>query len=108
MVALIKTANEAILRLRHTHYPMNLLPEDEFAIKNQDICWVCKKKLNEGHAKTLNHDHLWQEISSRGCNFRRTAHKSSNLNAKQQYFLPDYMHNFNYDLKFILPALARL
>jgi hypothetical protein len=33
MVALIKTANEAISRLRQTHNPMNLSPGDELAIK---------------------------------------------------------------------------
>jgi hypothetical protein len=43
MVALIKTANEAILRLRNTEYPINLSPEDELAIKYKKICWVCKK-----------------------------------------------------------------
>jgi hypothetical protein len=48
MVALIKTAIEAISQLCHTHYPMNLSPEDELAIKNQDICWACNKEIFEG------------------------------------------------------------
>jgi hypothetical protein len=47
-VAHIKTANEAILRLRHTHYPMNVSPKDELAIKILDICLVCKKKIIGG------------------------------------------------------------
>jgi hypothetical protein len=108
MVALIKTVNKAISRLHNTQYPMNLSPEDELAIKNLEICWVCKRKINEGDAKSRDHDHLWQEYSSRGSNFQGLAHKLCNVNVRQQYFLPVYMHNSKYDLKSILPALARL
>jgi hypothetical protein len=44
----------------------------------------------------------------KGSNFWGVAHKLFDLNVKQQYFLPVYIHNSAYDLKFILPALARL
>ena len=51
---------------------------------------------------------IYQEISSKGSNFWGVPQKSCNSNVNQQYVLPVYMHNSNYDLKFILPALARL
>jgi hypothetical protein len=30
------------------------------------------------------------------------------VNVSQQFFIPVFIHNANYDLKFILPALARM
>ena len=118
LTKLIGTANGAISRLRNTHYPMVLSAEDRLAIKNRKICWVCKGEFAEvdngtkgkrgGRGKVRDHDHLWQEISSGGSNFRGVAHQSCNLNVSQQFFIPVFIHNSNYDLKFILPALARM
>jgi len=45
MVSLIKTANNSTSWLRNTNYPMT----HELAIKNKDMCWVCKKKFVEGN-----------------------------------------------------------
>jgi len=49
------------------------------------------------------HDHLSNPILSERSKFYDPAHKSYNLNVRQQYFLPVSMQNSKYDLKFILP-----
>jgi hypothetical protein len=118
LTKLIVTANKAISRLRDTHYPMILSPEDRMAIKNKKVCWVCKGtngkgkgaegKGTKGKGKVHDLDHLWREISSGGSNFRGVAHQSFNVNVSQQYFIPVFIHNSIYDLKFILLALAHM
>jgi hypothetical protein len=95
---------------------MILSLEDRFIIKNQKICSVCKGEFYEGKGskekggkrKVLDHDHLWQEISSGGSNLRRVTHQSHNINISQQYFMPVFKQNSNYDLKFILPTLTHM
>ena len=74
------------------------------------MCWACKKKFVGGSEDMAvrDHDHSINPILPRRSNFQGVAHKSCNVNVAQQYFLPVYMHNSSYDLKFILPALAHL
>ena len=71
MIALIKTANKSISRLRNVNSPMILSPEDELAIKNKEICWVCEGKFVEGSGETPvhDHDHLNNSILSGGVTF---------------------------------------
>ena len=54
------------------------------------------------------HDYLGNPIILGFSNFRGVAHQSCNLNVSQQLVLPVYIDNSSYDMKFILPALARL
>ena len=78
MVALVKIANKSISQLCNVDYPLTLSPEDEFAIKNKEMCWVCKGKFAEGSKETPVHDndHLSNPIFlCRGSNFRGMEQK---------------------------------
>ena len=107
LVSLIKTANRAISRLRHTNYPMTLSDKEQLALEKGTICWVCRGALAPKDA-VQDHNHLIDPNSTGKSNFRGWAHNSCNLKIKQQLFLPVFIHNSNYDLKFVLPALAHL
>ena len=56
----------------------------------------------------MNHDHFSDPNLFEGSDFRGFVYKSYNFNVKQQYFAPFCIHNFKFDFKFILLALARL
>ena len=103
--ALIKTANKSVSRLHNVNYSMTLSVEDLMEVKNIYLCWVCKDKFVEGSGEmsVRDHDHLCNPFLSGWSIFRMVAHKYCNFSVNQQYFLQVYMHNSNYELKFILP-----
>ena len=77
------------------------------AIKHKEIYLVCKGKYLRlfGRFQSVTmiiyheHDHIISHpILSGGSNLRGLAHKSCNLNVKQQYFLSVYIQNSNYNL----------
>ena len=45
MVALIKTANKSMSRLKSVNNPVTLSPKDKFAIKNKDKGWMCENEF---------------------------------------------------------------
>ena len=58
MTVVIKTENKSVSRLRNVNYPTSLSPEDELAIKNQNMCWVSKTKFVDGSGGVTSvHDH---------------------------------------------------
>ena len=70
-VALIKTVNKSISRLRNTNYPMTVSPENKLVIKIKEMWWVCKGKFVEGSGETLvrTHNHLSNLFLSGGVTF---------------------------------------
>ena len=83
-----------------TSIDLKMTPQNEIDFNNSDICWLCDKKCDKNE-KVRDHDHLTGK-------FRGPAHKSCNLNAKQNKssFVPVLFHNFSgYDCHLIFEHL---
>ena len=94
------------------NFELKMTPQNKIDFQNSDKCWLCDKKFemckdlncknNKCECKKVrDHDHLTG-------NFRGAAHKSCNLNVKQNKsnFVPVLFHNFSgYDCHLIFNHL---
>lgn len=79
--------------------PIGYKQEEEFEKSNK--CFICEQPFLDPDEKVHDHSH-------RNGLYRGAAHNNCNLKFKEKNFVPVCFHNLNYDLHFLIEALAAI
>ncbi|PFX22887.1 hypothetical protein AWC38_SpisGene12595 [Stylophora pistillata] len=98
----VNMLEEEVHRIYKNHPPKKMIftKNDAEIFEKATCCWICEEEFEEGEEKVRDHCHFTGK-------FRRAAHNSCNLSARQPKFIPVIFHNLaNYDAHLFIRNLG--